>query len=106
MSDGTLTRMCTFLLIRNAVGRPDPDLAERTLADARSYGNLTTLRPVAHRRRLRVADGPVRGLDYQREAAPVAAASGAVLVEGLSLALSWRHLPTTTPSPVSAPTST
>ena len=86
VSDGTLTRMCTYLLIRNARGRPDPDLAERTLADARRYGNLTNLALALHTAGVCVSrTDPVRGLDYQREAAPVAAASGAVLVEGFIL---------------------
>ena len=86
VDDGTLTRRCTYLLIRNALGRPDPELALRTLADARSYGNLTNLALALHTAGVCVGrTDPARGLDYQREAAAVAAASGAVLIEGFVL---------------------
>ena len=88
MTDATLTRISTFALIRNLVGRPDPDMARELLDDARTFGNPTCLALAWHTAGVVLGrDDPVLGVEYQREAAQLAAATGAVLIEGFALAV-------------------
>ena len=88
MTDATLTRISTLALIRNLVGRPDPHMARQVLDDARTFGNPTCLALAWHTAGVVLGrDDPVLGVEYQREAAQLAAATGAVLIEGFALAV-------------------
>ena len=88
VTDATLTRFSTLALIRNLVGRPDPQMARQVLDDARTFGNPTCLALAWHTAGVVLGrDDPVLGVEYQREAARLAAATGAVLIEGFALSV-------------------
>ena len=83
-----LTRLSVLGLILNAVGHADPQLAQRLLDDARTLGNPTRLALALHTAGIIIAHvDQNRALEYQRQAAELAAAAGAVLVEGFALAV-------------------
>jgi predicted ATPase/DNA-binding SARP family transcriptional activator len=88
VTDVSLTRITTLALIRNAVGRPEPDMARQALADARTFGNPTSLALAYHTAGIVLGRAdPILGTEYQREAARLAAATGATLIEGFALAV-------------------
>ena len=87
VTDATLTRISTLALIRNLVGRTDPHMARELLDDARAFGNPTCVATAWHTAGMVLGrDDPVLKAEYQREAAQLAAATGAVLIEGFALA--------------------
>ena len=74
-------------LILNIAGRPDPPLAQRLLDLAHALGNPTALAGAYHTAGIILGrDQPVLRSDYQRRAAELAEASGAVLIHGFALA--------------------
>ena len=88
ITDDTLTRTSTLALIRNVVGRTDPDTVRQLLDDAKTYGNPTCLALAWHTAGVILGrNDPVLGVEYQRTAAELAAATGAVLIEGFALAV-------------------
>jgi hypothetical protein len=92
VSYATVTYLSVLALILNLVGRPDPQLAQRLLDDARSVGNPTGLALALHTAGVIVGDTDhQRSVDYQRQAVEVAASTGAVLIEGFALATLAGH---------------
>jgi predicted ATPase/DNA-binding SARP family transcriptional activator len=88
----TLLQVSVLALILNAVGRPQPQLAQQLLDDAKTVGNPTGLALALHTAGVILGDtDPQRSVNYQRQAVEVAASTGAVLIEGFALATLAGH---------------
>jgi hypothetical protein len=88
VTDATLTRVSVLALILNLVGRREPEMATRLLDDAHRLGNPTCLALAFHTAGVILGrDDRTLAIDYQRRAAELAAATGAVLIEGFALAV-------------------
>jgi predicted ATPase len=83
-----LTRLSVLGLILAAVGSPDAQLAQQLLDDARTVGNPTGLAVALHTAGVIIGHSDRdRALEYERQAVELAAATGAVLIEGFALAV-------------------
>jgi hypothetical protein len=88
ITDATLTRTSTFALVHNLVGPTDPDMVRRLVDDAMTYSNPSCLALAWHTAGVILGrNDAVLGLEYQRNAAELASATGAVLIEGFALAV-------------------
>jgi predicted ATPase/DNA-binding SARP family transcriptional activator len=82
----SLDRLLVAVLIRNVTGDPDPAMAVRLLEEARAVGHPTTLALALHAvGAIVVRDDDAVAAEYQREAARLAAETGAKLIEGFAL---------------------
>jgi hypothetical protein len=88
VTDATLTRIGVLALILNAAGRREPQMAQRLLDNALRLGNPTCLALAFHTAGVILGrDDRAVAIDHQRRAAELAAATGAVLIEGFALAV-------------------
>jgi predicted ATPase/DNA-binding SARP family transcriptional activator len=86
ISYGAVTSLSVLGLILNLAGRPDPILARRLLNTAQALGNPTALALAFHTAGVILGrDQPVLAVQYQHRAAELAAATGAVLIQGFAL---------------------
>ena len=86
VSYAALSRLCTRTLIRNLVGRPEPEIVAPLLGDAQALGNPTGLALALHTAGVIVGHTDrALNVDFQRRAARLAAATGAKLIEGFAL---------------------
>ena len=83
----TVNSLGVLGLILDIAGRPDPPLAQRLLDLAHALGNPTALAMAYQLAGIILGrDQPVLRSEYQRRAAELAEATGAVLIHGFALA--------------------